>query len=251
MIQLQNIHKSFGKLQVLRGINLSLDHAGITAILGPNGSGKTTLIKSILGMVHPDDGQILFDGKNIRGEWAYRDRIDYLPQIARFPENLRVRELIDMILDLRNRPSRHEELIERFGLGPFMDQRVGKLSGGTRQKLNLVLGFMFDNSLVILDEPTSGLDPIAMLRLKELIFEEREKGKVILVTTHIMQFVEEIADRILFVLDGTVYYEGTLKALKEKYGEPDLERTIASILMKKKLNGNKTEKMSASATISL
>jgi len=234
MITIRNIEKSFGKNRVLKGIDLNLDHPGITAILGPNGSGKTTLIKSILGMVNPDSGDIYFDGHSIKNKWAYRDRIDYLPQIARFPENLKVKELIAMILDLRGRPARDKELLRHFSLEPFLDHRVGKLSGGTRQKVNLVLGFMFDNPVIILDEPTSGLDPIAMMCLKELILEEKARGKIILITTHIMQFVEEMAERVLFILDGEVHYDGTLSLLKEKYGESDLERTIARILMKGK-----------------
>lgn len=247
MITIRNIEKSFGKNRVLKGIDLNLDHPGITAILGPNGSGKTTLIKSILGMVNPDSGDIYFDGHSIKNKWSYRDRIDYLPQIARFPENLKVKELIAMILDLRGRSARDKELIRHFSLEPFLDQRVGKLSGGTRQKVNLVLGFMFDNPVIILDEPTSGLDPIAMIRLKELILEEKARGKIILITTHIMQFVEEMAERVLFILDGEVYYDGTLSKLKEKYGETDLERTIARILMKEKpRNGHASKQLRSS-----
>ncbi|HRF39493.1 MAG TPA: ATP-binding cassette domain-containing protein, partial [Saprospiraceae bacterium] len=116
MIEIRNLHKSYGKLEVLQGIDLGFEQKGrIAAILGPNGSGKTTLIKSILGMVLPDKGEIRVDGQAIRQQWAYRERISYLPQIARFPENLSVRELIAMIKDLRGGHAEDELLIRLFG----------------------------------------------------------------------------------------------------------------------------------------
>ncbi len=102
MIDIINLHKRFGKLQVLQGINLEFrDQGKITAVLGPNGSGKTTLIKCILGMVLPEEGEIWVEGKSIRGESAYRSRIGYLPQIAQFPNNLTVQEVIRLIKTIR------------------------------------------------------------------------------------------------------------------------------------------------------
>src|SRR5690554_4920483 len=136
-----------------------------------------------------------------------------------------------MIKDLRASKTQNEkELIELFKLEPFLNKRLDNLSGGTKQKVNLVLTFMFDSPLVILDEPTSGLDPISHLRLKNLIFEEKEKGKTILVTSHILSFVEEILDEIVFLLEGKIYFKGSITELKSMTGEPDFEHAIASIL---------------------
>lgn len=231
MIDIQSLYKSYGKLEVLRGISLSFDQPGIAAILGPNGSGKTTLIKSILGMVLPDKGSIHFQGQSIAGHWDYRRQIDYLPQIARFPDNLRVKELLNLIQDIRGEQPQHaERLIALFGLAPFLDKRLGNLSGGTRQKVNLLQAFMFDSPVVILDEPTSGLDPLAVQSLKALLQEEKAKGKLLLITTHIMSFVEEMADEVVFLLEGDIHFRGSLKSLKERYGESNLERAIAQIL---------------------
>ncbi len=230
MIRLKQLHKHFGANKVLQGLDLNFEQPGITAVLGPNGSGKTTLIKCMLGMVIPQEGSIHFEGQNIKGAHAYRDHISYLPQIARFPENLEVQELLRMLKDFRTRPANDEALIRRFKLEPFLDKRLGKLSGGTRQKVNLVLAFMYDNPLIILDEPTAGLDPVALIELKELIEEERSKGKVILITTHIMSFVEEIADEVVFLLEGVVHFRGSVDKLKTTYGEPSIERAIAKIL---------------------
>lgn len=231
MIEIKELHKRFGKNEVLKGLDLTINEGGIFAVLGPNGSGKTTLIKSILGMVIPQSGTIILNGKTIKKDWSYRKDIDYLPQIANFPNNLSVKELIKMIKDLRaNNTSKDIELIELFKLGPFLDKKLGNLSGGTKQKVNLVLTFMFDSPLVILDEPTTGLDPIALIRLKDLINKEKAKGKTILVTSHIMSFVEEIADEIVFLLEGVIYFKGTTQELKTKTNQPDFEHAIASIL---------------------
>ncbi|MGB3343596.1 MAG: ABC transporter ATP-binding protein [Aequorivita sp.] len=231
MIEIKDLHKKFGKNEVLKGIDLSIKEGGIFCILGPNGSGKTTLIKCMLGMVIPDSGKITIRGEVIRNNYKYRERIDYLPQIARFPGNLTVKEIIAMIKDLRSSKTEKEnELIELFKLEPFLNKRLDNLSGGTKQKVNLVLAFMFDSPLIILDEPTSGLDPISHLRLKNLIFSEKEKGKTILVTSHILSFVEDIADEIVFLLEGDIYFKGTIDQLKTQTEQPDFEHAIASIL---------------------
>jgi len=237
MITCNNVQKAFGKNQVLRGIDLDFQKTGkITAILGPNGSGKTTLIKSILGMVLPDAGTISVNGQPVRKQWAYRSAIDYLPQIARFPENLTVTELLSMIKDIRPGASRDQVLINRFGLEPFLRKRLGNLSGGTKQKVNLTLALMYDSPILMLDEPTSGLDPVAMQTLKAIIQEEKNQGKMILVTTHIMQFVEEIADEIVFLMEGTIYFRGSVEALKESEGVDGLEAAIAGILREQPLH---------------
>ena len=230
MIEIKQLTKNYGKVKVLKQLNLVIRSGGIFAILGPNGSGKTTLIKSILGMVIPDSGTITIERKNILRKYSYRNNIDYLPQIASFPNNLTVNELIKMVKDLRNISTREAELISIFGLDQFLDKKLGNLSGGTRQKVNLVLAFMFDSPVLFLDEPTSGLDPVSLIQLKKLIIDEKTKGKTILITSHIMNFVEEMADEIVFLLDGKIYFKGTVGELKEQTQKKDLEHAIAAIL---------------------
>ena len=229
MITIKNLHKKFGKNQVLSGVELVIHKGGIFAVLGPNGSGKTTLIKCILGMVLPNSGSISVLDTNIKKRWKYRQEIDYLPQIANFPGNLRVKELIRMIKDLRQKTSYEESLITLFGLEPFLDKKLSTLSGGTKQKVNLVLTFMFDSPLMILDEPTTGLDPASLIRLKELIQQQKAKGKTILITSHIMQFVEEMAGEIVYLLEGKIYFKGSIAELKTKTGQTDFEHAIAAI----------------------
>ena len=232
MIKINNLHKKFGKLIVLNGLDLQIDSGGIFAILGPNGSGKTTLIKSVLGMVIPNSGDIKIDDKSVLKQWNYRNRINYLPQIANFPGNLTVNELIAMVKNLRPKEAHDKDLIELFGLESFLDKKLGNLSGGTKQKVNIVLTFMFDSDLIILDEPTTGLDPISLIHLKEIIQKEREKGKTILITTHIMSFVEEVADEIVFLLDGDIHFKGSVADIKSQTDQNDLEHAIANLMSK-------------------
>jgi Cu-processing system ATP-binding protein len=232
MIEINNLNKKFGKLTVLEKLDLKIKEGGLFAILGPNGSGKTTLIKCLLGMVIPNMGEISFDSKSILNNWEYRNNLNYLPQIANFPNNLTVSELIKMVKNLRPKDSDEAPLIKRFNLEPFLNKKLVSLSGGTKQKVNILLTFMFDSDLLILDEPTTGLDPISLISLKDLLREEQQKGKTILITTHIMSFVEEMADEIIFLLDGNIYFKGTNEELKKQTGIDNLEKSIAELISK-------------------
>lgn len=230
MIRIENLNKKFGKVQVLKNLNTTIEQGGIFAFLGPNGLGKTTLIKCILGMVLPDSGHIFIDDHPILKQYKYKNNISYLPQVANFPSNLKVQELIKLIKNLRQKPAHESPLIERFKLHSFLDKKLGNLSGGTKQKVNIVLAFMFDNDFIILDEPTNGLDPISVIALKELIMHEKAKNKTILITSHIMSFVEEIADEIVFLLDGKIHFKGSLSALQKQTQKHNLEHAIANLL---------------------
>jgi Cu-processing system ATP-binding protein len=231
MIEIKGLKKKFGRLEVLNGIDLSIQEGLTTAILGPNGSGKTTLIKSILGMVRPSEGDILWNDQSVLGAWKYREQIGYLPQIARFPENLSVKELISFVENLRSQPGEYTKLIEIFGLEEFLNKKLRFLSGGTRQKVNLLLTFMFDCQLYILDEPTSGLDPVALLHFKGHLAQLKQAGKTILITTHIINIVEEVSDELIFLLEGNIFYKGSYLGLMEDQNEENLEKAIAKILM--------------------
>jgi Cu-processing system ATP-binding protein len=234
MIQIDGIEKRFGKHDVLRGLNLPIERHEITALLGHNGSGKTTLIKCILGLVRPTGGRIFIDGQRLDAGWAYRERIGYMPQIARFPENLRMRELLTLLRNLRGNPvGVDDELFDRFGLEPDLDKPMRTLSGGTRQKINAVIAFLFRPDILILDEPTASLDPIASSLFKEKIRRERDAGKTIILTSHNIGEVEALADTIAFLLNGRVHTLGRQQAIKEHTGENDLERAIAHLMQEK------------------
>jgi Cu-processing system ATP-binding protein len=233
VIQVTSLTKRFGRLQVLDHLDLRVETGKITAILGPNGAGKTTLIKSILGLVKPDGGEISVAGERLTGDAAYRARIGYMPQAARYPENLTVREILAMIRDLRDGVEEtDEELIELFDLDQQMDKPFRTLSGGNRQRVSAALAFLFRPALLFLDEPTAGLDPVASSALKDKILRERAAGRTIVLTSHVMSEVEELADTVIYLLDGKVYFEEAVASLLERTGEPNLERAMARMMLR-------------------
>lgn len=217
---------------MLRDINLDIGDPGIYAILGPNGSGKTTLLKSIIGLVNPKQGSISVDGISVLETHAYRKKISYLPQIAKFPDNLRVYELIRLIKDIRNEDADESGLVRLFKIEPEMRKRLRNLSGGNRQKVNMILGFLFDTPYLILDEPTISLDPVSLAKFRKIISEKREQGKIIVYTTHIMNLVEELSDHIILLLEGRIIFKGGLREIYNKSGENSLENAIAQLVEK-------------------
>lgn len=231
MIKIVKLEKSFKRLDVLRGVSFEIQRNSITAIIGPNGSGKSTIIKSILGLVKPDGGEMFVKDQKLNGTSSYKKNIGYMPQAARFPENLKLHELIGMIKDLRHNPSpSDEELFQVFELEKEMSKAVRTLSGGTRQKVNAYIAFLFDPEILILDEPTAGLDPISSSFLKDKILKEKSKGKTIILTSHIMSELEELSEKVVFLLDGTICFEGSVEELRASTGENKLERSIAHIM---------------------
>lgn len=230
MIQVRGLSKRFGTLQVLDGVDLTIRPGRVTAVVGPNGAGKTTLIKCVLGLVHPDAGTIVVDGVAASPDGQYRSNIGYMPQIARFPENLSAADLFDMMRDLRGGVVRDETLIESLGLRPHLHKPLRALSGGTRQKVNASLAFLFAPSVLIFDEPTSGLDPVSSGIVKDRILAERTKGRTCVLTSHVMTELEELADDIAFLVDGRIRFSGAVNLLKRITRQLSLERAIAQVM---------------------
>ena len=231
ILTVSGLAKHYGRLPVLRDVDLAIGAGRTTAILGPNGAGKTTLIKAMLGLTSADRGQILLRDRPLGEDPALRASIGYMPQIARFPENLTGAELIAMLTDLRGpRPKLDRELVDRFRLGTELSASLRTLSGGTRQKVNAILAFLFSPELLILDEPTAGLDPIASGVLKDKIREDRAKGKTFVLVSHVMSELEELADDVVFLVDGTVRFAGALTDLKLRTRQLSLERAVAQLM---------------------
>lgn len=234
IIDLAGLKKNYGKLRVLRDLDVQITRGKVTAVVGPNGSGKTTLIKIILGLTRPDSGRIFFDGQEVESDGKQREKIGYMPQVARFPENLSAREVIAMLRDLRNdTQTPDEDLIDSFDLEPELDKPLRTLSGGNRQKVSAVIAFLFNPPVIILDEPTAGLDPIASSILKDKIHRETACGKTVLLTSHIMSEIEELSDNIVFLLDGKVRFQGGIDEIRRATGEARLERAIAQMMKSK------------------
>lgn len=231
MIEIKNLQKSFGKLKILKEINLQFSAGEVVAIMGPNGSGKSTLLKSIVGLVIPDHGEIFVKGQSIKQNWQYRRDIGYMPQIARYPENLKVKELLDMIKDIRvGKYDYDEELLEHLKIFRMYDKTMGTLSGGMKQRVNAVIAFLFNQDIIILDEPTASLDPLSAEFIKNKIICEKSKGKLVIVTSHIISEVEEIADKIVFMMDGHTHIDSTIQDLKTITNEMRLSKAISRIM---------------------
>ncbi len=233
MIKVENLKKRFGKLQVLHGVTFDTADGKCTAIMGPNASGKTTTIKSILGLVVPDEGTITVNGVDTSKGYQYRNLIGYMPQIPTFPENITPRELINLTRRLRTYDKDSaDELIEMFEIEEHLDKPFSALSGGTRQKVNAVLAFMFDVPILILDEPTVGLDPVSSRKLKELIKERKSRGVDVIITSHIVSEIEQLADDMVFLLEGQVVFEGPVREIIEQTQGEDLEDAIAKLIQR-------------------
>jgi Cu-processing system ATP-binding protein len=232
MITLKNINKKFGKLKVLQNITLEFKAGECIALIGPNGCGKTTLIKSVLGMVLPDSGDIL-------KKFEYRKRIGYMPQIGRYPDHMTIAQIIAMIKQIRNsKDELDEDLIKAFKLDKMSEKQMRTLSGGTTQKVSATLAFLFNPDVLILDEPTAGLDPLAAEILKEKIIKEKNKGKLILITSHLLSELDDMITQIIFMQDGKVHFHKTITDLLESTGETKISKSIATILKEKQHEQN-------------
>jgi len=233
MIEISKLTKRFGDHEVLRGVDLTVDRGRVMGIVGPNGAGKTTLIKTLLGLCQPTSGDILLDGRTILGQEAYRAHIGYMPQIARFPENLTALELFDMVRDLRGTPGVLDaSLLRGFALESQLDKPLRVLSGGTRQKVNACLALLFQPSLLVLDEPTAGLDPLSSAILKDRLLSLRGEGVTVLVASHIMSELEELCDDVAFLLDGVTRFAGPIGELTSMTRQGTLERAIAALMIR-------------------
>lgn len=233
MIIATNVSKSFGKLKVLNNISLTCNKGECIALIGPNGSGKTTFIKTILGMVICDSGFITFNGDNIKNDWNYRENIGYMPQTGKYPENMSIGQVFEMMKDIRKSVSAisfDEELVEAFKLKQLMQKRMRTLSGGTKQKVSAALAFMFNPHALILDEPTAGLDPIASEILKSKIIREKKNGKLILISSHILSELDDLVTQVIFMQDGNLCFHKTIEQLTIDTGEVKLAKVIAQVM---------------------
>jgi Cu-processing system ATP-binding protein len=232
MISVKNISKRFGKFQALDDISFQCERGQCIALIGSNGSGKTTIIKTILGMVIPDKGIIEFEGKSIANDWTYRNDIGYMPQIGRYPENMTIGQVLDMISDIRKIPEKSldQELYEAFRIGNLLNKKMGTLSGGTRQRVSACLAFMFNSKVLILDEPSAGLDPISSEILRDKILSEKKKNKLVIITSHILSELDDLVTNIIYVQDGNIRFHESIHALQRETGEEKLSRVITSML---------------------
>lgn len=230
MIQIQNLNKSFKNQKVLKDINLEIPNNYIVCFLGPNGSGKTTLIKCLLGLVIPDSNSKLYYGnQEIEFNLPKYFQVGYVPQMPLFPKNLLVKDLVDYLVNLENHKGDvNDSIIEIFGINTFYYRRIGELSGGMRQKINLLQCLIRERDIYIFDEPTASLDPYHSYLLKKIIKEKKETSSVLFIT-HNLAEVEELADKIVILIDGQIHLIESPNEFIKKQNAKNLEEALSKI----------------------
>ena len=231
MIKIKNLTKKFNKFTALQNIDLECKKGHSIAFIGPNGCGKTTLIKCILGLNVVESGDILVNGNSVKNDFLYREKIGYMPQIGKYPENMTIGQTIKMIQDNRkNVENIDTELLEAFELTKLYEKKMSTLSGGTTQKVSAVLAFMFHPEIIILDEPTAGLDPLASEILKNKIIKERKNGKLIIITSHLLSELDDMVNEIVFINEGKILVHQSVEDLKTETQQTKISDAITNIL---------------------
>lgn len=231
MITIKNLNKSYGKLHVLHNINLQLEKGQCIGFVGPNGCGKTTLMKCILGLATPQSGEVIVNGMNIQDNPSYRQHIGFMQQNSCFPENMSVRETFKTIEDVRSTDvTLDKELYEAYAIDKIAEKKTKTLSGGTSQKVNAALAFLFNPDILILDEPTASLDPLAANILKEKIV--KEKDKLVFITSHILSELEGIVTHIIFMEEGHILFFRPVDELLKETQQDNVSQAVMYYLKK-------------------
>lgn len=242
IITLKNVFKSYGHKQVLRGIDLSVRPGEVIGYIGPNGAGKSTTVKILCGLISDFDGQVYIKGINIKDDpLAVKSMIGYVPELAELYEVLTPVEFLSLMGELYNLPEeiaseRAVKMLTAFGLGSHLHQRMDTFSKGMRQKVLITSGLLHNPDILILDEPLSGLDANSVIIVKELISKLAGEGKTIFYSSHMMDVVEKVSSRIVFINDGMVIADGTFDELKQQQGNQSLEKIFASLTSNEALN---------------
>jgi ABC-2 type transport system ATP-binding protein len=214
-ISISGLHKAFGRVKALDGLDLQVPAGEVHGFLGPNGAGKSTTIRVLLGLLHADAGEVrLLDGDPWRDAASLHRRLAYVPGDVNLWPNLSGGEVIDLLGRLRGGldQKRRKELVERFDLDPRKKGRT--YSKGNRQKVAIVAALASTVDLLLLDEPTSGLDPLMEATFQEVIQEERAQGRTVLLSSHILAEVEALCDKVSIIRNGRTVETGTLAQLR-------------------------------------
>ena len=226
LIQLENVHKHFGDFTAVADISFSIEKGCIYGLLGPNGAGKTTTLRMIMDIIAPDSGKITFsENRQIKN---FLDRIGYLPEERGLYRKMKVQDVVVFIAELKGMRKREaigevEKWLEKMQLSEWANKRVNELSKGMAQKIQFITTVLHKPELIILDEPFSGLDPINMTLLKDLMLELRDNGATIIFSTHVMEQVEKLCDRICLIHQGEILLEGELRTIKQSFGKSSVE----------------------------
>lgn len=228
VLKLEHVSKRFGDKEVLKDINFSVNSGEIIGYIGSNGAGKSTTIKLILGLIDDYEGDVLVFGENVRGKTEYKRKIGYVPEVSDMYDNLTAFEYIGFVGMLYNIGSlnavkKAKEMMSVFGIEEAIDGRIHTFSKGMRQKLSIITGMLHNPDILFLDEPLSGIDANSVLVLKETLNNLKTAGKTIFYSSHILEVVEKLSDRILLLNEGKIVMDGTMDEAREKQSDSSLE----------------------------
>lgn len=231
----EEVGKRYGRMWALKEFNARFEAGETVSVIGPNGSGKTTMIKCLLGLVHTTTGTIQVNGQPVGPDPAYRHHVGHMPQISRFPNELKIGQLIDLMDDIRGRERNRTEgpLVRDLGVDRMMGKRLGTLSGGQRQKVSAVLAFRYQPKVLVLDEPTAGLDPLSAEVLLAAVRDIKRGGCTVLITSHLMEEVEALADRIAYLHEGMLQFLLAPEEVMNITGHQRLSKAIPAMLVKR------------------
>lgn len=236
MIEVRNLHKAFGEVKAVDGVSFSARDGQITGLLGPNGAGKTTTLRMLYTLMAPDRGQVLVDGIDAAADpLGVRRQLGVLPDARGLYKRLTARENIDYFARLQGLPedvlnTRREVLLEALEMGDIADRRTEGFSQGQRVKTAIARALIHDPRNVILDEPTNGLDVMATRALRQFMTKLKTEGRCVLFSSHIMQEVGALCDRIVVIAHGRVVADESPDALREQTGEANLEDAFVKII---------------------
>jgi ABC-2 type transport system ATP-binding protein len=233
----QRLTKYYSGIPAVQGLSLTIEPGSIVGLLGPNGSGKSTTVSMLTGLREPSTGQVFFDGRNIADHlFEYKARLGYVPEEAHLYTFLSGREQLELVGRLRRLPAalrgrKIDALLELFGLTSAADQSMSGYSKGMKQKILIVSALLHDPDLIILDEPESGLDFSASLVLRSLMVILAARGKMILYSSHVLDYVERLCANVVVLHRGHVVAEGPVKDLRAMMaGQPTLEGIVRQLI---------------------
>lgn len=226
-LQIIHLNKKFGEQVALNDINLEIGNSEIIGLLGPNGAGKSTLMKSIVGVLKIDEGQILFNGNDVtENEITTKKNMGFLPENNPLYPEMYVKEYLNFVADIHQiAKERVDEVIELVGITPEKSKKISQLSKGYKQRVGLAQAIVHSPDLLILDEPTNGLDPNQIIEIRNVI-KEIGRQKTVILSTHIMQEVEALCSRVILIHQGNIIQDSQIEEFKGKYGS--LEEAFAN-----------------------
>ncbi len=235
VLELVDLRKNFGSKEVLKGINLEVNKGSIIGYIGPNGAGKSTTVKLIMGLITGYSGEIKIFGEDIsKGDESYKKKIGYVPEVPEIYDSLTGKEYLTFVaqlygIDYDKADEKAKKLMDILGILDAYGKRISSYSKGMKQKLILISSLIHDPEILFLDEPLSGLDANSVMIIKEILYHLAKEGKTIFYSSHIMEIVEKISDRIILINNGEIVADGNFEELKSNFKESSLENIFNEV----------------------